>query len=365
VLPAGAAAPANLAFLLYTSGSTGTPKAVGITHENVIDYVDWCSHAFTPSERDKFAAHAPLHFSLSVFHLYVAWKHGATVVLIDEQTARVPQLLAPVIEHRGITIWKSAPKILSLLAQSGQLPSVTLAPLRLVMFGGEPMPIPDLRSLKAQLPHPRYVHILGSTETHIIAHHELAPEAPAATDVTVPVGPVAGRFRSRIVDENANDVCAGAAGELCLAGRGVTPGYWRSADGAARFFTDADGERWYRTGDIVAAASDGALVYRGRIDRMIKRRGHRVELGEIEACLCGNAGVKEAAVVAAPHDALGVKVKAFVVRYGRAHPTGLELKAYCARSLPAYMVPDAIAFRDALPRTSTGKIDMPALKQLL
>lgn len=357
-----AARPADLAFLLYTSGSTGKPKAVMLTHENVVAFVDWCSAAFAPTADDKFGTHGALHFSLPVFNLYVAWKHGATVVLIDEQTARMPALLAPIIDRQGVTIWFSTPTILSLLAQSGELASTACRSLRLVMFGGESFPLPALRHLRQQWRHPRYVHILGSTETHMMASYEV-PADLDAVGRTLPIGHVCGHFRSRVLDEAGDDAAPGIDGELCLSGAAVTPGYWNSPSDMARaFFTSRDGIRWYRTGDIVRREFDGTLVYRGRRDRMVKKRGHRVELAEIEACLYENSAVQEAAVVAIDDQAAGLQVKAFVVPRAGTRPTIIDLKAHCARTLPPYMVPDAFAFRRALPRTSNGKVDFPALK---
>jgi acyl-CoA synthetase (AMP-forming)/AMP-acid ligase II len=296
----------------------------------------------------------------------MAWKHGGTVVLVDEQTAKIPELLVPLIKRCGITVWFSTPTILTLLVQSGHLQSVQLETLRLVMFGGEPFPIASLRALKAQLPHPRYVHVLGSTETHIMAHFDVPSEIPTNKTGLVAVGKIAKHFRSRILDEDGNDAPVGVDGELCLSGPALTPGYWKAPEENARaFFRDVAGERWYRTGDIVRLDADGNLFYRSRRGRMVKKYGNRVELGEIEMCLYENSGIKEAAVVAVPDDGLGLKVKAYVVPRGAARLTILELKAHCAKTLPLYMVPDTFTFGAALPRTSTGKIDFPKLKEMV
>jgi amino acid adenylation domain-containing protein len=349
------AIPGNrLAFLLYTSGSTGKPKGVTVTHENVIDFIDWCSEAFVPTERDKFAVVSPLHFSLPVFQLYLAWKHGGTVVLMDDQTSKAPELLARGVERHRVTIWFSTPANLILLAQSGLLPSLNLDSLRLIMFAGEPFPIPSLRDLKAQIGRRRYVNILGSTETHMIAHYELPDEIPADCNM-LPIGKIASRFRNRIVDD-----------ELWLAGPGVTPGYWRSPEADAQaFLTDTEGQRWYRTGDLVRAGPEGSLICTGRRDRRIKRRGNRVELAEIEACLHKNPAVKEVAIIVAPDDELGTQMNAWVVPHQGFRPKIVELKAHCAHSLPSYMVPDTFTFCDDLPRTSTGKVDFMRLRGIL
>jgi amino acid adenylation domain-containing protein len=358
--------PRDLAFLLYTSGSSGRPKAVVITHRNVVDFVDWCSDTFSLTPSDKIATQSPLQFSLTVFNLYAAWKHGASVVLIDEQTARVPQLLAPVIDERQITIWFSTPTILSLLAHSGELSRIRSQSLRLILYGGEPFPAGSLQALRAQLPGPRYFHILGSTETHMISAYELPKNEPITPSVPVPIGRVCDRFVSRIVDDNGQDVPMGVDGQLCLAGPGVTPGYWKSpADRLRAFFTDARGGRWYRTGDIVTVRPDGNLVYRGRRDRLIKKRGNRIELGEIETCLHRNADVVEAAVIAVADGEGGMQVQAFVVPRNGSTVTIIGLKTHCAKFLPQYMIPDVFVLRGSLPRTSTGKIDFPALKGMV
>ena len=141
-------------------------------------------------------------------------------------------------------------------------------------------------------------------------------------------------------------------------------GYWNLADNTARaFLTDADGTRWYRTGDIVTESSDGNYVYVGRRDRMVKRRGYRVELGEIEAALYRHAAIKEAAVVAKPDEALGVKITAFLSCRAK-RPSLIEIKRFCSEHLPLYMIPDAFSWHEALPKTSTDKTDYQRLKEL-
>jgi amino acid adenylation domain-containing protein len=354
----------DVAFMLYTSGSTGKPKAVVLTHANVVDFIDWCSATFAPTEHDRFATQSPLHFSLPVFNFYLACKHGGAVCLIDDRAARVPEVLAQLIAKMRVTVWFSAPAALSQLAQSDQLRAVSS--LRLVMWAGEVLHTAKLRDLRAKLPPCRCVNVLGSTETHIMAHYEVPDELPPDSRAPIPVGTVGTRFRSRIIDEDGNDIAPGADGELCLTGPGVTAGYWNAPEVTARvFFTDAQGRAWYRTGDMVRARADGNLLYRGRRDRMVKKRGNRIELGEIESCLHAHSNLNEVAVVAIADEAVGLKVQAFVVARHAPHPSIIELKAHCARSLPNYMVPDSFAFPDALPRTSTGKVDYPKLQEML
>jgi acyl-coenzyme A synthetase/AMP-(fatty) acid ligase len=142
-------------------------------------------------------------------------------------------------------------------------------------------------------------------------------------------------------------------------------GYWELPEQTARgFIVDPDGTRWYRTGDVVVEEAGGAYTYRGRRDRMVKRRGYRVELGEIEGGLYQHPRAKEVAVVATPDEEAGVRVTAFLsVREG-APPSLVEMKRFAAERLPLYMVPDRFVWLEALPKTSTDKVDYQQLKAM-
>jgi acyl-coenzyme A synthetase/AMP-(fatty) acid ligase len=143
-------------------------------------------------------------------------------------------------------------------------------------------------------------------------------------------------------------------------------GYWELPEQtAASFLVDPEtGRRWYRTGDLVIQEPDGNYRYVGRRDRMIKRRGYRVELGEIETCLHAHPAIQEAAVIAIPDEAAGMILRAHVSVSGDKRPSIIELKGFCAGRLPLYMVPDGFIFHGALPKTSTDKIDYQTLKGL-
>ena len=149
------------------------------------------------------------------------------------------------------------------------------------------------------------------------------------------------------------------------AGPAVMCGYWNLPENTARaFLVDPAGERWYRTGDIVVEEADGNYRFVGRRDRMVKKRGYRVELGEIEAALYRHPSVKEAAVIALSDEVNGIRLKAFLSCRGEKHPSLIELKRFCVGNLPPYMIPDLFSFHDALPKTSTDKIDYQRLKQV-
>jgi amino acid adenylation domain-containing protein len=358
--------PDELAYILYTSGSTGKPKGVMLSHRNATDFVNWCSSVLQPRCDDVFSSHAPFHFDLSILDLYVPLKHAASIVIIDENISKEPLALSQLVSRHRITIWYSAPSILSLLAQFGKIEQHDFTSLRLVLFAGEVFPIVHLRSLKKQVPSPRYFNLYGPTETNVCTYYEIPRMIPDDRTDPYPIGRTCENLKSRVVDVDGNDAAAGAEGELCIAGPNVMQGYWHLPELTAKGFLKADGtgERWYKTGDIVVEEEGGIYRYLGRRDRMVKKRGYRVELGEIEACLYRHDDIREAGVVALPDQSAGVRVKAHLSLRDGNRPSIIELKTFCSKHLPLYMVPDSFVFHDVLPKTSTDKIDYQTLTSL-
>ena len=139
----------DLAYVLFTSGSTGEPKGVMLSHENALTFIGWCNRALGPwYDTDRFASHAPFHFDLSVFDLFAACRNRATLVLVGESLGKDPVSLGKFIAKERISVWYSAPTILSLLVQNGGLPSSSAIAPRLVLFAGEVFPVAALKRLR-------------------------------------------------------------------------------------------------------------------------------------------------------------------------------------------------------------------------
>jgi amino acid adenylation domain-containing protein len=350
----------DIAYILFTSGSTGAPKGVTITHENCAAFVSWCCEVLRPTPEDRFGNHAQFHFDLSVLDIYCPLTTGAALVICPDEVGREAKLVLDLLEHERITIWYSAPAVLALMAQLGTIAQRDLSALRVLCFAGEVFPIVHLKSLKRQLPGPRYLNLYGPTETNVCTSYEL-PASIETFDRPCPIGPACPHYEARVVDERGARVPHGAEGELVMRGPGVMAGYWGRPDLTQEKLLVADdgGRPWYRTGDIVTE-SNGVFVYVGRRDRMIKRRGYRVELGEIEARLFEHPKVKDAAVVTGSSPD-GITLHAHLVTRDGAPLSVLEIKTFCGQQLPSYMVPDSFVYHAALPRTSTEKVDYQRL----
>lgn len=356
-----AADPSRLAYILYTSGSTGRPKGVMLSHGNAASFIDWCSEVFQPTEHDRFSSHAPFHFDLSILDIYVSLKHGATLVIVEEQLGKEPSRLAPWVAEKKITAWYSAPSILSLLAQFGKLEQHDHSSLRLVLFAGEVFPIKYLKLLKSLWRHPRYFNLYGPTETNVCTFYEVPGLLPESQTEPVPIGKACPYCEPLVIDASGVEVTVGAEGELCIAGSSVLTGYWNLPENTAKAFLPGRDTRWYRTGDIVVELPNGNYKFLGRRDRMIKKRGYRIELGEIEVALYRHPAIKEAAVLAFPNSD-GVPIKAFTSTRDGSKLSIIELKKFCSENLPLYMVPDLFCSLESLPKTSTDKIDYQKLK---
>jgi acyl-CoA synthetase (AMP-forming)/AMP-acid ligase II len=220
-----------------------------------------------------------------------------------------------------------------------------------------------LRALAAQLPRPRYFNLYGPTETNVCTHYEVALPIAAERTEPFPIGKVCDHLEGLVVDGDGAVVERGAEGELVIRGANVMDGYWNLPERTADAFLAQHGGRWYRTGDLVVEEPGGDLRYVGRRDRMVKRRGYRVELGEIEACLYRHPDVVEAAVIAKQDATAGMRVEAHVTLRDGAKLSLVAMKQFCSKHLPVYMIPDAVRSHAKLPKTSTDKIDYQKLAQ--
>ncbi len=357
----------DLAYILFTSGSTGTPKGVMLSHLNARTFVNWAAETFAITGDDRLSNHAPFNFDLSVLDIFVAIKAGAAISLVPEGLSVFPLQLSKFIQSQKITVWYSVPMVLMQLLARGKLDDGDFSSLRWILFAGEVFPTKHLRALMEKLPKPGYANLYGPTETNVCAYYEVTALDPAAS-APIPIGQACANTELIAISEDGERVIGpGKEGLLYARGSTVMQGYYGRLEATqASFipnpFSVGREEKLYCTGDWVTLDEEGNYLFVGRKDHMIKTRGYRVELGEIEAVMVAHPAVDEAVALAIPDDAVGNTIQAVVTLAANEALDARELKRHCAEKLPTYMVPEKIDFRETLPRTGNGKIDRRLLQ---
>ena len=358
----------DLAYILYTSGSTGTPKGVMISHRASLTFVEWATACAGLGEQDRVCSPAPLNFDLSVFDIFASCKAAACLIVLPEKTSLFPARLAQWMEQERVSVWYSVPSVLTMLATYGNLRGRDLFRLRAVIFAGEVFPAKHLNSLMAELPGPRYLNWYGPTETNVCTWYEV-PRGSAELTAPVPIGKAcANTDVFAVTSEGGRVTKPGEEGELYARGPGLMHGYWGQPEKTGQVlvrnpFQAAYDEPAYRTGDLVTLDDEGNYVYLGRRDGMVKTRGYRVELGEVETALYAHPAIREAVVLPVPDEMLGNRLRAVICAEGPGGLTREEVLEHCRRRVPPYMVPDVVEFREELPRNSNGKVDRARLAE--
>lgn len=354
------------AYLLYTSGSTGHPKGVVLSHRNAITFVDWGIESFGIGPDDVLSNHAPHHFDLSVFDIYCALHTGAVVSIVPDRLAPFPTQLAEWIEKEGITVWYSVPSALVRLLKQGKLERFRFPALRTLCFAGEVFPVKYLREVMACFPSSEFHNLFGPTETNVCTWYQVPRPLPESM-LELPIGAVCRNQAAVVLRDDGQAAGVGEEGELLIAGGTVMLGYWglpeRTAAVRVQNPLHADyADPCHRTGDRVRIQPDGSFIFLGRRDHMIKTRGYRVELGEVEAALLSHPAVREAGVVALPDEDVGAKLYAAVSPEEGMTVTHEELVPYLLEKLARYAVPERTLVLADLPVTSTGKLDRTGVR---
>ncbi len=355
----------DLAYILYTSGSTGRPKGVMVTHRAALAFAEWGAEAIALEPSDRVAAVAELHFDLSVFDLFATVAAGGTLLPLPAQALLRPEELTAWIAAEGISVWYSTPSTLMLLLDQGKLARRECPRLRKVLFAGEVFPTKHLRHLRQALPEAELYNLYGPTETNVCTWKKVE-DVPVDDRQAIPIGRACANTEVAALDADGRQVADGEEGELWVRGPTVMRGYWGDAERTAAVLRPlphlAPGnELWCRTGDLVHRDELGDYHFHGRRDHMVKIRGYRVELGEVEAALYSHPAVRELAVVPVAADDHGLRLRAFIAVAAGERLSGIQLKAFLGERLPAYMIPAELKFVESLPKTSTGKVDRQAL----
>jgi amino acid adenylation domain-containing protein len=358
--------PDAIAYLLFTSGSTGIPKGVMVAHRNVRAFLDYMVDRYQVDHDDRFSHMFDMTFDLSVFDMFVCWEGGACLCCPTQK-----DLISPgkFLREMQLTIWFSVPSTAVFMKRLGLLKPARYPSLRLSLFCGEPLPVSIATAWAEAAPNSVVENLYGPTELTIACTlyrwDTLKSPQESEFDI-VPIGRPYPGMKFLVVGDDLNDVGPGESGELLMTGPQMSLGYWNDPEKTAAAFVTppGHGDVYYRTGDRVRRpVGDAPMTHLGRTDSQIKIRGHRVELGEIEAVarrLSGNDGV---VAVAWPATASGYDgVEVFIEGDRTDAP---ELRSAIAAELPDYMVPRRIHLLDRLPRNVNDKYDRVGLANML
>ena len=353
--PTNATSPEDLAYILYTSGSTGRPKGVRVRHRNVVNLMSALVKQPGLRQEDVVLAVATYTFDMAVGDIFPTLGIGARLVLASRDDVRDPRRLGALIAASGATLMHATPTTWQMLLESGWAGS----PRLVAVCGGDTLSEALADSLLDRCA--AVWNGYGPTETTVYTTF-----SHVARGALITIGRPIANARVYILDRWRRPVPVGVPGEIAIGGAGVSAGYVNRPDETALGFVPDPfdpGSSMYRTGDLARFLPDGSIQHMGRLDRQVKIRGNRIELGEVEAALAAHPGVADAVVLAREDGEPGGDrtLVAYVVPSVVPAPRLAELRDHLMTRVPSYMLPSAFVILDALPLTPSGKVDRRAL----
>ncbi|KYC36605.1 non-ribosomal peptide synthetase [Scytonema hofmannii PCC 7110] len=354
---------ANLAYVIYTSGSTGKPKGTLIPHKGLLNYLTWCTQAYTVELGKGTTVHSSLAFDLTITGLFSPLLVGRQVKLIAENQG-IESLSHTLRQESNLSLVKITPAELLLL--SGQLSSNEVAGItRAFIVGGENLLTESTTFWQEYAPDTMLVNEYGPTETVVGCCIYRVPQVELESS-SVPIGLPIANTQLHVLDQYHQLVPIGVPGELHIGGVSLARGYLNRPElTALKFipnpFSNEPGARLYKTGDLARYRADGNLEFLGRIDHQVKVRGYRVELGEIEGLLGQHPEVQEAVVLMREDLPGNQRLVAYFVANTETALTTSDLRNFLKEQLPEYMVPSVFVQLKTLPLTTNGKIDRRVL----
>ncbi|HSX62924.1 MAG TPA: amino acid adenylation domain-containing protein, partial [Tahibacter sp.] len=364
-------------YVIYTSGSTGQPKGVVVPHRGVVNYLEFAARDYLDADIAGALVATPFGFDATVTTLMAPWLAGKPSVMLADDTA---ECLAQLLDYAASPqrwLFKLTPAHLDAMANlykgtASQTPHV-------LVVGGEQLTRRTLQRFRAQvLPQSVVINEYGPTETVVGCSVQRCEPGDAVAGDAVPIGRPIANTRLLVLDAAGQPVPVGVAGELYIAGAGVTLGYLGRGELTAQKFPadpQVAGERCYRSGDLVRWLADGSLEFVGRTDDQVKVNGFRIELGEIESALAAHADVAECCVaVRADGEGRGRLVAYVVPRASILESADDEseiqrwkferigaLREFARGRLPEYLQPSVYVLLDAMPLSANNKLDRGAL----
>lgn len=354
----------ELAYVIFTSGTTGVPKGVMIDHRGALNTIQHINRLYSVGAQDRVLAVSSLSFDLSVYDIFGLLAAGGALVLPDYRKGHDPIHWRDLIVQHRVTLWNSAPQLMRMLMDSFLVGEEEAAPLRTVLMSGDFIPLDLPERIRRRYIQAEVVSLGGATEASVWSiYHPVREVSPEWT--SIPYGKALPNQSVWVYDQAFRACPDHVKGRIYIGGIGLAIGYWRDAEKtAARFVTHPQtGERLYDTGDLGRYAADGNVVILGRDDGQIKIRGHRVELGEIEAVLRWHPAIRQALVVPTGESTERRQLVAYIEFAPECvePPEIPELRQHLSERLPDYMMPRHVVVMERIPVSPNGKVDLRAL----
>ncbi len=350
--------PEDLAYIIYTSGSTGKPKGVMISHRAVNNFNKGINDII-PFKGKRILSVTTFSFDIFVLESLLPLQYNATIVLANEEEQRDPVAMNKVIGEARVNMIQTTPSRMKVILESDDAMS-NLNLLKDIMVGGEAFP-PALLPLILQKTNSRVFNMYGPTETTVWSSVQ---ELTHSTIITV--GKPIANTQIYIVNQSHQLQPIGVFGELCIAGDGLTNGYFKRDELTNERLVEnpfIHGTKMYKTGDLARWLSNGEIEVTGRMDFQVKIRGYRIELGEIEDAIQKHAAVKEAVVTARKDKNDNNYLCGYYVKHSDSNIVADELRSHLSEILPSYMIPSYFIEMDELPLTPNAKVDRKALPE--
>lgn len=350
------------AYILFTSGSTGRPKGVTITLGNVAVFADSLfALGIELGPDDRCLQMFDLTFDMSVGSYLTPLLCGACVYTVHPGRIKWQEVYR-LMEQYAITEAQLVPSVIHYMRP--YFDEIEALSMRYVLFAGEGLPADDVAAWQHCVPRAEVWNVYGPTENTVYSTGYLIPRNNmAAYNGIVGIGRAMRHVQVRVADAQGRPLPAGQPGELCLAGRQLTPGYWDNAEKNREAFFEADGQRWYRTGDICELQADGTLLYQGRRDSQVQIQGYRVELSEIEH-VARTFYHEETGVAVVPMNNGSGDIALCLAVEGTDGQTDRPLMAHLRQYLPQYMLPTQILHLPQFPQNASNKIDRKEIQRL-
>jgi amino acid adenylation domain-containing protein len=353
----------QIAYILFTSGTTGNPKGVMIRNESQVEFVKRMASEFRHDLETRWLSVAPLYFDVSTLDMFVEVYSAATVILMPPNL--MAHVLAEALEKFRIThVLLISSQIKMLASKFSGVEHRDLSRLQEIWYGGEACPVESLRQIHKMFPHISFVQGYGPTEVCNNSTIYRFNSIPDGLEGYMPLGRTLDSVEGYVIDENGNLLIGEGVGELLLGGVQVMEGYINDSELTATVliynrFNRSSQYKLYRTGDYVRVDAEGLLHFHGRKDDLVKVRGNRVSLHEVQAAIISLPSVLDAVVFVGENEVAGILDSLNAVVLMNSPMSANEIKMVLNERLPKYMVPDRIrVFKgNDIPIKENGKLD--------